>query len=475
MAFSPTVAKLSGHSLFRRCVDCPTTLPTCPPCNSEESCTVTTRSCDQCPTISCQKNSELNNAGTATTSSQPTNNVAAIAGGVTSGVAVISLITFLVWWFVVRKKRKAYAQSVVNGSDEKAARDTSRLSRRSMASIASTVLTRASNVIQIAYLPGITNQSHQTSPSLIPPVPPLPSAQPSAMSTPAYPDDQHFFLPLDLRDSTYSDVTTPRHSVAPSLTRSSVATTIYRNNAIVNPVPAQQAMRGRAAVVSVHLSAPPSNEASPSRTEAPAVPAITAAQLNKAGVLNTPNSSIVARSVMPRWVNVTRSASTSTKTKNPDLSEEDGGELASRTVPRFDPQSSTFEDSSDDEGERKEGALGPLRKGTTRTSYAARIRSERQSAVPTLIEDSPAANQGPFADTHATSIGLVRPLTTARLNTRSNPSPVHGQGSSQNLNRLRAEAFSNISSSQAGVDNSKSQETVTRAESPFSDIHEVKP
>ncbi|KAJ6034046.1 hypothetical protein N7444_011817 [Penicillium canescens] len=221
-AFSPS------RSLFKRCVPCGNSSPTCPSCPDGSICTMTTQTCEQCATTKC--------ISTGTGGSQPSSggsDSGAIAGGVIGGVAAIALIVFLVWWFVIRKKRQERQEAEKNNEFSAA--------RSERQSIASTVLTRASNVIQIAYIPGVTNRSPPETPaSLVPPVPPLPGATP----------DQHFFMPGDLRDSSWT-TTTGHQSISPTL-RSSVATTIYRNDAIVSAVPAQQIQRSRAAVVSIH-------------------------------------------------------------------------------------------------------------------------------------------------------------------------------------------------------------------------------
>ena len=121
-----------------------------------------------------------------------------------------------------------------------------RASTHTVGSIASTVLTRASNIIQIAYIPGVTNRSAPSTPGLlVPPVPPIPIALSPTGSSPRY-EQEHFFMPGDLRDSTYSGI-----SDRTSYARTSVASTIYGKNAIVSPVPAQTVIRGKAAVVSV--------------------------------------------------------------------------------------------------------------------------------------------------------------------------------------------------------------------------------
>jgi hypothetical protein len=111
-----------------------------------------------------------------------------------------------------------------------------------VASIASTVRTRASNVIQIAYIPGVTNRSGPTSPShLVPPVPPLPySDSPVGSQFPRSPNIDIQFAADDLL----------RGSMVTFDNRSSVATTIYGGNAVVSQPNIIRA--GKAAVVTVH-------------------------------------------------------------------------------------------------------------------------------------------------------------------------------------------------------------------------------
>lgn len=441
--------EFSGRTIFRRCIDCPDTLPKCPVCDADETCTATTRSCTECAATSCIKTSTLS-VGTSTPSQPSGNNAGAIAGGVVGGVVFLAVMTALIWILFRRKRRALMATEGYEKSD----RGPSQLSsRRSMASIASTVLTRASNVIQIAYIPGV--RSPPTTPSQIPPVPSIPSSHhPSSLSTPAFSEDQHFFLPSDLRDSTCSDLT-----ISPSLARSSVATTIYRSHAIVEPIPAQQAMRGRAAVVSVHLNAN-SRDTSSARTEAPAVPAITAAQLSKARTVTPCNSSIVARSVIARPVNVTRSTSTK---KSPTVS--DGGITdSSLTLPPITPHKltlSTFDDSSDEEEEKKDEA-GKQKIGVVEGMRADRVDATRRSAALTLIEDSPAANQGPFADTH--QVHLSRPAGSSQA---------VSSGRTGKPNSVLEDSI--LGRSPSGVSHLHSDTTTLRAESPFSDVHELKP
>ena len=188
-------------------------------------------------------------------------NVGAIAGGVIGGILVVALLTFVVWKYCLKGKRRPVSESEWQDVDmtpqEKFDSDftshrSARASTHTVASMASSVLTRASNIIQIAYIPGVTNRSGPGSPDLlVPPLPPIPAKSPSSgFSTPYSTSDQHFFVPT-FRDSIASTSTGARGSIAPSLARNSVASTMYRQNAIVSPLPAQTIVRGKAAVVSV--------------------------------------------------------------------------------------------------------------------------------------------------------------------------------------------------------------------------------
>lgn len=294
----------------------------------------------------------------------------------------------------MRKKKNSNEYSLGGSSVQEKRGVNAQGSRKSTNSIASTVLTRASNVIQIAYIPGVTNRSPPDTPSLVPPVPPLPGAAP----------DQHFFMPGDLRDSSFTEMSNDRRSGAPSVSpslRSSVATTIYRNNAIVSPMPAQQVMRTRAAVVSIHGNQP-TQTATITPPDAPAVPAITPAQLAKAGVTNANNSgdnnnnsSIVARPMMAKPVMV-KTVGGKKKNSNDtpavqaieEQSEPSSSAPVSRsasTKQQADPAASGFDDSSDEEDE-------PSGKGAKAT------KSTEQP--PTVAEAS--EEQGPFTDRAST-------------------------------------------------------------------------
>lgn len=262
------------HRLFRRCVECPSDSPACPTCKPLESCVLIPQSCNACASTQCQSVGDLPGQ-IQTTSSTP---IAAIAGGLIAGLLIILTGIYLVWRFVLRPKKRQDTWV----PPEK--RDQTGLVRGGARehSIASTVLTRASNVIQIAYIPGVTGQSPPISPEVVPPMPIL---TPSGTPHP----DTHFFMPNDLRDSTWSDILDNRISLTPSLARASAGTTLHRAESVAAvPPPAQQALRAQANVVDVRPG-------SSNNSHRPSPLGINAA---------ITNSSIVARNVVARPIEV---------------------------------------------------------------------------------------------------------------------------------------------------------------------------
>ncbi|KAJ5197760.1 uncharacterized protein N7498_006877 [Penicillium cinerascens] len=376
---SPDSGFLPSNSLFKRCISCGPSAPTCPSCPDGTTCTMTSQTCDSCATTKC--------ISTGNTSAPPSSgpNVGAIAGGVVGAVIALAALLFLIWWFVIRPRRDERKSQ----QEKSGAFAAQRSERKSTQSIASTVLTRASNVIQIAYIPGVTNRSPPETPaSLVPPVPPLPGATP----------DQHFFMPGDLRDSSWT-ATTGHQSISPTL-RSSVATTIYRNDAIVSAMPAQQIQRSRANIVSVHNGPGGSGDSTPTQSvpvmitprDAPAVPAITPSQLAKAEAMQgAPGSSIVARQVVAKPVMV----------RGPSVKKKDGQSItetgakdikpttadSANSSRQFDHHTSTFNGNSSDEDD------------DTRPSTPSNSTGEKVSA--SANEESP--SRGPFSDQASSS------------------------------------------------------------------------
>lgn len=243
----------------------------CPSCKSGESCTFIAKSATQCSKAICV----ADDASSGGSSKGP--GAGAIAGGVIGGIAAVAILTYLVWKFLIKPKRSSDTATTLHssvfeadnstiGREEKA--ESVPLQRRNSTttvhSIASTVLTRASNIIQIAYIPGVTGRpntgqgSNSSHPSdvLVPPVPPMPGNGNHG----EYP---YYAGASEARNSTYSGFSgyseAPSHSVAGN--RSSIASTIYGRQAQVQN-PAQAGVRAKPTVVSVKGSGntPPMNQ-----------------------------------------------------------------------------------------------------------------------------------------------------------------------------------------------------------------------
>jgi protein OPY2 len=417
---------------------------------------------------------------------------------VAGGVIFIIAVTFLIYWFCIRKRRQEWDEQVWTETDQSISgvekRDQSGLNRdarestRSTGSIASTVRTRASNVIQIAYIPGVTNRSPTESPGLLaPPVPaiPLGSGNSSATTSPNFEQDRHFFMPNDLRDSTYSDLST-RQSLSPSLARASNATALYRSHAEVSPRPAVQALRGKAAVVTVNKSG--NNSPSDSTSEDAAVPPMP--QTPK-GMMNSP---IVARNVTARPIQVKKSNS-GKKAKIPTLANLQAASANKRVSSKPPPPPQMTEDRSEDESDAS-------------THLMTTSRPQHHSTVETIIEDSPAVKQSQFTNisSSSSSVSELSPPSaspprasnhrSSRAGSRSSATgsasmPGHLHKKSGSLNSLIEEAMtraardpvhgglgsisenqSNHPMSRAGQDRGRSDSG--SASGPFSDANELR-
>lgn len=253
----------SLRTIFKRCIQCPDETPTCPPCSNSEICSLVPTDCNTCAHMVCVRNPS------ASTSSGP--NVGAIAGGVVGGVAFISIAVFLLWFLWIRKKRAQQEAEAEEWEEDDIAQQKSlhhfqamhqdAASTRTRGSLANSILSRASNIIQIAYIPGVTNRNGSGHNSLMgnSPVPPIPAARRDIPRSPLANDDGAlFFRPGDLRDSTWSGSTSltgdkrdTQYSLTPSLARSSVHSGIYRDDGSEVPMPAQQVVRVAPRMVSV--------------------------------------------------------------------------------------------------------------------------------------------------------------------------------------------------------------------------------
>lgn len=398
----------------------------------------TSQTCDSCASVGCSIDP------TASKTTESDTNVGAIAGGVIGGVAAIAILVFIVWKYFLKGKRRPISERDWQEADvtqqEKEeidfqSRRSARASTHTVASMASSVLTRASNIIQIAYIPGVTNRSGMGgSPDLlVPPVPPIPAMSlSSAMSSPYSASEQHFFVP-DFRDSMASTSTAGRLSIAPSLAqRNSVASTMYRQNAIVSPLPAQTIVRGKAAVVSVKsfgsssggetpgLETPPVPQIDPKHGIKPiriAMPGISpgnsirsTAQLGPVRALNITKKKSL-ESTPPKSASGSSLSADRTLVNTPDvlvpvarpiteysLASSDDGVAHSRA--RRGSLASEFDSDSDDDHARGQQSL-------FRNSA-----SDRDSDFIDL-QDTPVSNQSPFAD--SSTIEPPRPMMSQRI------------------------------------------------------------
>jgi protein OPY2 len=417
-----TIAANHSFNLFRRCVNCPNETPSCPPsCGSDESCQLISASCDVCQHTICAKNGALpGQLKNEESSSSPTG---PIAGGVVGGVVVLALIGFLIWWFILRPKKT----STQSWPDEKRStmRAGDRRSTHSQRSVASTVWSRASNVIQIAYIPGVTVRSPPESPGLVPPVPPLPTGGPGANGQMGGPE-QHFFMPSDLRASTWSDASSVnnRISLSPSLAR----TTYYGAEAeVIPPVPAQQAFRAQANMVSVK---------SGSNTPAMSAKSPAVQQMSKMG-----QSSIVAKNVTARPIEIRKGNSNTRVPTLGNLKEAASSKATSQTasersVPVF------FDEKE----------------------LASPIESEKEVVSPTSIISKPSNNT---LNTHRSSSvsGISRILPVDGPLARSNN---HRHSKSEGLNAMIEQALKAATGSEM-----KRPDLVKQDSGPFSDAHEI--
>lgn len=126
---------------FQTCVSCDSTAPSCPVCDEGYTCTMISQSCSQCATTKCVQMS-TSASSSSHSSDGGGSNVGAIAGGVIGGVAFVAIVTFLIWWFFVRKKRSEFNHQNSDAAEKRSAFGDTRQSRKSTNSIASSLDSR---------------------------------------------------------------------------------------------------------------------------------------------------------------------------------------------------------------------------------------------------------------------------------------------------------------------------------------------
>jgi len=152
------------------CVVCSTDL-VCPSCDSGEECLLTVQSCHECPKYYCK-----NIGGSSSSSSGPSaSTIGGLAGGITGGLLVlIGVGSYLFYRFYFKKKlafnrvnhKEFYFDDDIeinfrhNHPDaqngQRGGNGSGNNQSSSRNSLATTMFTRASNIIPIAYIPGVT-------------------------------------------------------------------------------------------------------------------------------------------------------------------------------------------------------------------------------------------------------------------------------------------------------------------------------
>ncbi|CAY70686.1 Hypothetical protein PAS_chr3_0637 [Komagataella phaffii GS115] len=146
------------------CVTC-SDVPTCPTCKSNEKCVLTARTCSTCPEMSCVH--DENSGSSSSLSSAATGGIS--AGAVVGALVIFSLMGFLYFRYVYKPKKMRQqdeeANNVKDMTDDKSTLSNTQksgdidLERRNssltLSTMANTILTKTSNIIPIAYIPGV--------------------------------------------------------------------------------------------------------------------------------------------------------------------------------------------------------------------------------------------------------------------------------------------------------------------------------
>ncbi|SCU82259.1 LADA_0C04060g1_1 [Lachancea dasiensis] len=203
-ADSSSSASAAATSAGSGCVTC-TGTPACPSCASDEQCVLSLLSCTQCPKTYCaKKNGSLGSssasavvvssgASSSSSGSGSSNNsakIGGIVGGVVGGIALIVILLLIFLYMKYWRKNRArnkdvlvahehYGDDFETGSDSKQDgdisgsgdlrnRDSGALYQARNRSSAATQITKASNILPIAYIPGVTagSRSHHRLPPL---------------------------------------------------------------------------------------------------------------------------------------------------------------------------------------------------------------------------------------------------------------------------------------------------------------------
>jgi hypothetical protein len=394
-------------------------------------------------------------------------NVGAIAGGVIGGVAFVALIVFFLWRFWIKKRREQQELEAEEweeddidqqkGGDRRfTAMRADNASTRTRGSIANSILSRASNIIQIAYIPGVMNRNGGSHASVAP-VPPIPAAfrntQPKSPLSGE--NDALFFRPGDLRGSTYSgnsslqsgnrDTQYTRQSITPSLARSSMMSDVYRDDATTEPMPATTVVRAAPRMVSVKSSATSPSESAKSTSS----PLAGNVQVIGQGASAGPAQTLRAKATQITVGKAKGGRQTPTRVPSDSSTTASSQYLPATSSPLI---STSTSDDDEDETSRAQQTLG---KAPLSLPLIQPLESPFFDATETQSDNSSSAGNKP--NPYATMASSVR--KTERMK-RSSRGP-------SGLSAVYEE------STKTGGRNSDS-ESLAEGGSPFSDEHETK-
>lgn len=414
-----------------KCVVCPDTKPRCPACPTGELCSFKAESCDSCAEAVCVPDfKQSGNAGGSKESKG--SDAGPVVGGVIGGFVILGIIGFFLWRNM-KKKREAKKAELEKDTRNRNAR----ASTHTVASMSSTT-TRASNVIQIGFIPGVMNRSAPSSPGhFIPPVPPIPAGHSGNTPTiryPQSPDHGTFFSADDILRASF--ITTGTNDP-----RASVATTIYRNNAIVSPVAANVARVHKAAVVNVKTGSSTASTPHLGFDEEPPMP--TNVDLSKYQTKGGPSSPAfsVGSSFMNK-VNESSSSKTGSSLAIPPRRPVLGRTVTAEAVVV---ESSLWEEDEDDESSSEEEDNGKRRR--------------RPATMETQISDG---TEGPFSDRMSGSSFSDMPLPA-----NSGLPPVLTNRRRVSSAKTTTTVTTTTNSSPISPDNS------VRGRSPFDDVNAI--
>lgn len=126
----------------------------CPKCPSGKSCILTIQTCDACPTVMCKASSSITGGSQV--------KVGGIVGGVIGGVILVVGGLLLFYFAYYRRKvvfnrvrqKEFYFDEDAEINFHRSPQEMEKPAQRT--SLATTIFTRASNIIPIAYIPGVT-------------------------------------------------------------------------------------------------------------------------------------------------------------------------------------------------------------------------------------------------------------------------------------------------------------------------------